>query len=345
MSKRRPPFTDDAGQPLRSISFKDLPDQGQRAMKRLLKTAGRAVRGDAAQTFRTQAIGLVVGVALLVAFGFVRQTVQLPSSIDLPVFVLLITLIVIANRVIASRVGRGMRRAGLARTMASHGFCGGCGYDLRKQAADQTGLVLCPECGAKWSAARLAASPVTAAAEHAWDPLGRGHGRMNRTRRLTHDDRGALVRLIRSHPRFAPAVARQRWTPAQRQTVAAARRRSLGWRLLATFPALLMLGMAAFVFISVSPSEGVSTGLLGAAFPFTLAGAIVAMLSTNDFGVNSDAFVVRVRDGGLCPACGVPLDLDNRDADGFCICLQCRSSWKPGLSRTPAADPADAGSP
>lgn len=325
----RPRAVDDAGEPIRAIDLDDLAACGEADLVKRLKTA---VRLDGGSSHRGQAVGLVIAVGAIAVWIVLAGQGVIPRSVGLPLFIAGLVVLTIVSRVTSSKMGRLLRKGGVARTVVAHGYCGGCGYDLRGAQAGGDGLVVCTECGARWRGGSLGSA--RRAGGSGWDPLGKGKGRAIQSARLANDDRGALFRRIVSVPRSMPKVGRARWKREDRVALGRVRRASGIWWRVGTLP---LSGFFAFVgvwmFVGISGEVDVASAVGASLLPFGIALMITAWAWLGDFGVRTSSFVRRVRDAGICAGCATPLTVEERDAEGFCVCGTCGLSWKPGAER------------
>jgi len=281
---------------------------------------------------RGQLQGLAFSVAFFALYITIRGNFRIPPLLGLPSVLMFIFGCLYISKTIMPRLGQHARRNGLAFTIASHGFCGGCGYDLRAANPDANGLATCPECGARWSVARLRSAPLT---QTLWNTLGRGFGRANKRARLNTDDRGALIRRILSTPTSYPSAGRELWTPEHHESMLQIRRK-MGFksRIFGASIGALFLALAVWFAVMASQNFGGDKLLpIAAAGLLTIFGANISFVFwTSDFGVKGKPFVRLVCDAGICAACATPLDIKTKDADGFFVCVSCGSSWKPGVA-------------
>ncbi len=319
---------DDAGERIRAIDLNDLPvpeGEAGTAMRRFVRQLRLAAQREGGLSNRGQFVVLCLTLAVLLGLGFLRTRAVLPQWFSVSGFVAILAAGTAASWVVTRRVGLRIRGGGIARAIAARGYCGGCGYDLRDAAAKRPRLVECPECAARWSPDRLLSAPLGATA---WDTLGKGGGRAPLSRRLAEDDRGAVIRRVRSVPWRAPRGARALWSDGHRNAMRRARRRcGFGWRIFMSLLAVSMLtGIAAIVIFSDAGASAFALGTL-----FVMLGIMgVGMLISawiGEAGVSNGAFVAMVRDAGLCAACGAPLDAPV-DGDGLRVCTVCGSGWK-----------------
>ncbi len=318
--------TDDAGEPIRAIDLRDLPaDEGEggRAMRRFVRQLNAAARHEGGLSNRGQLIVMVVALGVLAGWGMFRSRVAVPGTVLVPAFLAVLALGVGVSWFVTRRIGLRVRRGGLGRTIAARGYCGGCGYDLRRAAEERPRFVECPECGARCSPARLLSAPLGSTT---WEPLGKGKGRVPVNRLLATDDRGALVRRVRSVPWRAPRAARRAWSHEQRRAMRLARRRcGLLWRVLVSLVGLALVALMAHIVLTTpnGPVEvrlGLVFGVLG----------LVIMVSSwvTELGVSNRCFTRAARDGGVCAACASSLGESPVDDDGFRVCGACGSSWR-----------------
>ncbi|MEO0513347.1 MAG: hypothetical protein AAF108_10700 [Planctomycetota bacterium] len=247
-----------------------------------------------------------------------------------------------------------VRPGAVARTLARHGFCGVCAYDLRpgsqSPSPDNTtpkrqpgpATLVCPECGAAWSIARLMSSPLppepragqpaSRSSPRAPAPLAKEKGRVGNGRPLGLDDRGGLYRRFRASPLRAPE-ARHDWTDQQHNTMSEARRRhGRRVRLLLAMSLAACWGFVAWTAwhaVAGNPAFNTWAPLLIAPVTVALviASAVAALLS--DLGTSTDRWASDIRDAGVCPACAGTLDLSETDVEDFTVCAACGCSWKP----------------
>lgn len=324
---------DDAGSPLRAIDLRDLPvadDDAGRPMRRLIKQIKVAASGEGGSSGSGQVISLVLTVAVFAGWSMIDHRV--PISMGSLVAVMAVLMVV--SWVVMRRLGFREQRGGFARTVVSRGYCGGCGYDLRTAAADASRFVECPECGARWAPGLVLSVPIGSGA---WDQLGKGAGRVPPATPLATDDRGVLIRRIRSVPWRAPRAARRSWSDQQRRDVARARRRCGFWlRLLASAGGIAVVGVLAWLLFGAMHDLGASGALAFSGIVALLVAAALASAWTGEAGVSSARFVSQLRDAGICGCCGMSLDDAETTPDGFRVCGTCRSAWKRG-SEDPAS--------
>lgn len=319
---------DDAGAPIRGIDFTDLPiaeGEAGRPMRRFVKQLRTAARHEGSLSNRGQLIVLVLTIAVLLGWGALNTRVQLPRLMSLPAFFGVLGLGVGLSWLVTRRVGLRVQRGGIARAIAARGYCGGCGYDLRGPAGQRPRFVECPECAARWSPDRLMSAPLES---KAWDTLGKGAGRVPVSRLLAADDRGMLIRRIRSVHWRAPKAGRRLWTDEQRRGMKRARRRTgFKWRLLASFAGLAAVAIFALpVFAGPNDLTASTYVLLGSLFA-ALGAVVAASTWIGEFGVSNRRFVSAVREAGVCAGCAASIKDTPIDGDGFRVCSSCGSSW------------------
>lgn len=319
---------DDRGNPIRSVNPRDLAGVSPVFLKHLKK----AMRREGGSSRRGQLVSAGLSGAFLIGWLTLSRQSVVPSAFGVPLLIAMIVLLAVVSRIVASRLGRAIRHGGFARAIAARGYCGGCGYDLRASDPDAEGYVRCPECNAQWTQARLH-SAVELPAD-AWNPLGDGRGRVERRTKMTIDHRGAIIRRIRSLPIRLPRRVRKQLTKEHRAAIRLARRRcGLWWRLLISSLGLALLAFGLYV-------SRLDSGPTWSSDEMAILAVVmsVPLLLTwiTEAGVNARKFLQLISDAGVCGACASPFDRDETDADGFCVCRNCGSSWRTTASRTEA---------
>ncbi|MEL6497167.1 MAG: hypothetical protein AAF937_10980 [Planctomycetota bacterium] len=316
---------DDAGTRLREVRLGDLPvaegDAGA-AMRRFVKQLRRAASNEGSASARGQLVVAGLTIGTLVAWSLLQSRVPMGTGTIFAVMGLLLVL----SWEITRRVGLGIQREGIARTIVSRGYCGGCGYDLRATIGTRSRFAECSECGARWSPGLVGSVPFGATE---WDQLGTGSGRAPVSVPLASDDRGVLVRRIRSVSWRVPRSARRSWTSAQRKSVRLARRRNgLVVRSIVVLIGVLLLAGLGLLLVPALLDVGIApaTGLL----PLVVLPIVVVIVTAviGETGVVSRRFARAVRDSGICPCCSLGLDNARSDEAGLRVCQRCGAGWR-----------------
>lgn len=256
----------------------------------------------------------------------------------------------------AARVGTNRRARRVAETLARHGLCPSCAYELRSIEAGPDGNTVCPECGGAW----IVAFPLSeASAASTAEPLVLRQVPRFRVRfGSVKDDRGNTLAAVRVRP---AELLDAPWTPERRQRVEtglrnanAATRRARRWMGLMHACLLTLLaftsGYAIYAWVTMMNGFGpagaiplwLSVSLL--AFPAAVllhALAHAVMLGSEISGRTSLDHQTGRRaliGTGFCGACFTDLSGVRPDPDGCTPCPECGAAWRLD-PRSATADP------
>ena len=218
---------------------------------------------------------------------------------------------------------------GVGATIVAHGFCAKCAYSLNGLEAQPDGAIVCPECGAAWSASRITRPHWTGVQP----PLAEALPLLPRLifirPPLVNDARGMLVRRVDSWllsvwPDRRQALGRVRVQRLRRALHS--RGRWLRWAL-AAFLAVAAIG----VFAQFTRLDGVdeqwrwlaATGIVTLALLLACS-SLAALLG--EFGIPESHFARAAAAEGVCAACLG--ELRPPDPDGYRVCIACGATWR-----------------
>jgi ribosomal protein L37AE/L43A len=232
------------------------------------------------------------------------------------------------------------RHAGAVELFLREGRCPGCSYVLDGVPAEGDGCVVCPECGAAWSGARVGSASAEAPAlreyrRRIYQPTGRERWIPGmRGLLVTMDDRGKAANVTNPRLRGMDEATAVR-IGAERT---AAIRKASGWNgrgrgvafALAMLPGLFMFGR---MMVRPPTSKAVPATLFAmAVFVFSLLivvlllGLIVGMLF-GDAGLSPRRVARAFVKEGVCPQCLGEIE-GERGEDGVVVCAGCGAGWK-----------------
>ncbi|QKK09466.1 MAG: hypothetical protein HND58_15715 [Planctomycetota bacterium] len=222
--------------------------------------------------------------------------------------------------------------ARVADIVLADGLCPGCMYNLGAQ-PDEGGMVRCPECGARWSATRIARRHefvVRTETElekqkrwwrafggaDAWGPTRIEDGRRQR--------RPIVSARLRQPIRVATGERRKRLLAARREI--GRERRVRRWMV-----ASGLFSMYAVVCISLLMSRA-STGyrVIDLFIGLSMLWLVVVfpvMIVRGSMGITAEGVGNAMLRQSLCPSCGFDLDPE-RGADGLTECGECGAGWR-----------------
>lgn len=338
------PLLDDRARPIRRLDRRDLVRASRSDNPGLAMLARRLAASIKSETRRTTpdrlAIGVVMTIGVLLAYGFLGATATAlfglsGAGVGL---VLLVGLIVLANRVYAAYVRRGALSQ-IARTAVAEGVCGSCAFSLQGAPEGPNGCLVCPECGAAWRSERVVMPywerpvvPVLRWTLAGWLVPGvRVRGAL-----FAPDDRGRFVqspdsRLMLVRPELLAEIGAD-----ERRRLRRAMRRVGRAQRIAFMIGLIWLPALLFWLCWTICTEGslsAAAGLLGIAAPIGVA-VLCIPLGSAFGGPHRTARVLTAH--ARCGSCLHPLHDAPTDADGRRICPRCGAAWLTPGSTPPA---------
>jgi len=330
---------DDAGREFPEPTFAQLRENagkdGYPALRfyKLLEEAARL------QTVRTTWLDVATAplavCGLCVFPGVIRAVSGLPILASLVISLVLTTAVMnlISRRVLS-------RPDDVVRTLVLRGVCGACGYLLRGIPRGDTNHVTCPECGARWNAARITkpAWQPGAFSESAPFPAPlRSMFNSGPAREVGTDHRGALAIVVRSWLGVRRGVRKANATREQVRAIVR-RMRSQGKKGRLIIAAAVVVGPALFVAILLAtgstPVDGVGFAIITAVVCVPIAFAALG----SDLFIKRDAGIAAALWHSRCPCCLAGLEDQPLAADGLTDCPVCGCGWRVEEERTIGAE-------
>ena len=230
----------------------------------------------------------------------------------------------------------------VAPVIVSEGLCAACGYNLHGSKPEPDGCIVCPECGAAWSASRVRRSA----------PFVAGAAGIDAAQVLELHSDGRIVADARSHKVLVHSFSLTK-VPRINQLTQAQRQRLERIRRAEGIPrykdAMFVAGFSTF-FVGAGAGAKLSGIYTTVTVRSAWLGAGVAM-----FGVSAGAVLIyraRLRRPAdpvgamlrerMCPGCRSLLDGVAPATDGFVECPTCLAAWdfNPVEPATSQTDPA-----
>ncbi len=220
-------------------------------------------------------------------------------------------------------------RHGVGATIVAHGYCARCAYSLKGLEAQPDGAIVCPECGAAWTAARITRPHWTGVQP----PLAEAPPLLPRLifirPPLVNDARGVLVRRVDSWllsvwPDRRKAMGRERVLRLRRAL--RSRGRWLRWSL-----AAFLAAAAVWVLTLLTRLEGVEDparwlAIIGIGGGALLLGFASLAAVVGELDIPESHFARTAEAEGVCATCAG--ELGATDAGGYRVCIACGATWR-----------------
>lgn len=319
---------DDAGRPCEVVPVAELHADERRVDAAFASMTDRCGRAWIAATSSKTVLAVA---ALVPCVGLVLYIITKPNvPVWLAMLLWMIPVAIFGGW--RSRRTRGRVAQRIADILLADGLCPGCLYNLAAQ-PEEDGLVRCPECGGKWSAARIVrrhefvVRPETEIERQKrwWRSMG-GIDAWGPTR--IRDDRDQTRPIVsgrlRQQVRAATGERRDRLLAARREI--GQERRIRRW-LVAGFFGLAYAATGVSILRSgISSGSPAVDALLGVCVLWVTV-YFPMMIVRGNMGFTA----ARVRNAmlrhSMCPSCGCDLD-PAREVDGLVQCEDCGAGWR-----------------
>lgn len=323
----RPVWHDDAGEPRRLVTYRELNRDERRADPAFQAIASRAGRAVVSTTSK---LAIFVPAMLIPFGGNLVHSFLLPAW---PVWLVYAGMVVPTLPLSWFLAGQNLQRSAgrLADTLLADGLCPACLYNLADQPTDDQ-LARCPECGSIWRAARIVRrhqfetmpESETAAVRRWWRRTG-SFDSSGPTRIC--DDTGKERPVV--HSRLAMPIANA--TGARRRTLLDARREIRGRGrakrvAVALVPLVLLLPLLTISLALGGPPTAPRLLGLGAFAAFLLL-VVLAGVGMGSVGIRSEHIREAMLRRRLCPSCAGDLP-EPHDMGGVCNCPECGAVWR-----------------
>lgn len=285
------------------------------------------------------AVALLVPLFLLTSIGFARSATGTVAMLA----------VVLGSTWLFQRGPRRRRYVEFGERIGSiclaHAVCPGCLYQLSGVPADETGLMICPECGAAWKHERITPESTITIPTHA-EAFKPGLGMEGvQVQRWVRDADGNIFSLLdAAFGKVIRSASDEDHRTRLREVRDTLRQNSRSRRLLAAFMTFAGTGYIVNIGLRGGPFMWPPTSVdqvLGWVLSFAallLAGRMI-WLSFNPHGHGADEgeAVRRMIAARLCPSCGGDLELALPADAGRIQCRDCLAVWKTLALKSSAA--------
>lgn len=324
---------DDRGIPYEPVVLAELAlradSQADRESARRLQGQLKRARNEISPRWTSRRILATMPIAVFIALVCIPTFLWLFGGSRGSVLLALSALAVLAHKWFERRLKVERLRHGVGSTIVAHGFCARCAYSLKGLDAQPDGVIVCPECGAAWIAARITRPHWTGVKP----PIAEAPPLLPRLifirPPLVNDARGVLVRRIDSWllsvwPDRRQAMGRERVQRLRRAL--RSRGRWLRWTAAAFLAAAAVWVLTQFTRLDGVDEQWrrlVATGIVALAL-LPACASLVALLG--ETGIPSSHFARTAAAEGVCAACAG--ELGPADAGGYRVCIACGATWR-----------------